>query len=153
MGAVSPNVRVGGEIFRYQEEIARAVKQGWPGSFDVTIANTWSMTTALLYSLTVITTIGELRQSIWPFRFPHSHLRPPIFGQAMASRRRTRTRAKSSPSFTPSSECRCSCCICRTSATCSPNRFAGFMRAFACAGYVRALRNVVHTGRDERFAR
>lgn len=48
---------------KYQEEIVYAVKRGWPGSFDTAIVNTWTITTALLYSLTVITTIGNYQCS------------------------------------------------------------------------------------------
>lgn len=52
--------RVGDEIFKYQQEIVGAVKQGWPGSSGKVVVNIWSITTALLYSLTVITTIGKV---------------------------------------------------------------------------------------------
>lgn len=52
-------ISVGKEILEYQTNIIRAVRNGYDGIDDDEESMKWRFPGAFLYSLTVITTIGE----------------------------------------------------------------------------------------------
>lgn len=49
-------LRIGTELLNYQSKIVKAVHKGWDGGRS---SRQWSFSSAFLYSLTVITTIGK----------------------------------------------------------------------------------------------
>lgn len=51
------NFRLEKQLFTYQADIIKAVRGGWPGNEE---QEQWDFDKAFLYSLTVITTIGNL---------------------------------------------------------------------------------------------
>lgn len=75
-----PNCRVGDAIKNYQDTMVKTVKKGWPGNDGNKNEKQWSFSGGFLYSLTVITTIGEYTKThSQPYKYITIHNKIMLF--------------------------------------------------------------------------